>query len=127
MLDKSLGLISASFVKDPGDPQWSDDRGMRDWLAWMRKYVPGSDPANGLYAGGYIAAQLLVQTLRQCGDDIGRPNIMRQALNLNLDVPVLLPGIRARTSVSDRYTISKMQLARFNGRYWELFGPVRGG
>lgn len=114
------------MFKDATDPQWNDDPGMRGWLAWMHKYVPGGDPANGFYATGYTAAQLLVQALKQCGEDISQPNIMRQALGLDLEVQMLLPGIRARTSAANRYAIRQMRLARFNGRYWELFGPVRG-
>ncbi len=126
-LDKSSGIIASNFIKYPGAPQWNDDPGMRNWLAWMRDYVPDGDISDSLYVLGSLSARLLIQVLMQCGEDLTRRNVMRQALRLNLDLPMLLPGIRATTSQADRFPIKQMQLARFDGRIWEQFGPVMGG
>ena len=126
-LDKSVGLITALFYKDPTDPQWENDPGMKDWLAWMKKYYPDGNVADGYNVFGYAAAQTLVQVLKQCKDDLTRENVMRQAANLkDLQIPVLLPGIKINTSPTDFYPIEQVQLARFDGKVWVLFGDLIG-
>ena len=126
-LEKSVGLITALYLKDPADPQWENDPPMKNWLAWMKKYFPEGDIKDGLNVYGYAVAQTLVQVLKQCGDDLTRENVMRQAANLrNFEVPLLLPGVRINTSASDFYPIEQVQLARFDGKRWVLFGDVLG-
>ena len=126
-LDKSKGLITALYYKDPNDPQWANDPAVMDWLAWMRKYYPDGNVGDGANVYGYAAAQTLVQVLKQCGDDLTRENVMRQAANLrNFEVRVLLPGIRITTSPTDFYPIEQVQLARFDGKRWVLLGEVLG-
>ena len=126
-LEKSVGLITALYLKDPTDPQWENDPPMKNWLAWMKKYYPEGDvkDVNNVY--GYALGQTLVQVLKQCGDDLTRQNIMTQAANLkNFEVSVLLPGIRINTSPTDFYPIEQVQLARFDGKRWVLFGEMIG-
>jgi len=124
--DKSQGLISAQYLKDPNDAQWKDDKGINDWLAFMRKYYPKGNVADSFNVYGYSAAQTLVQVLTQCGDDLSRENIMKQAANLNMDLPLLLPGITLHTTPTDFFPIKQMRLAHFEGEQWVLFGDVIG-
>jgi branched-chain amino acid transport system substrate-binding protein len=124
-LEKSVGIITALYMKDPTDPQWAQDRGFLDWLAFMKKWYPAGDTQDVFNVYAYSVAQTLVQVLKQCGDDLTRENIMRQAANLkDLELPMLLPGIRANTSPTDFYPLKQYQLARFNGKRWELFGEL---
>jgi branched-chain amino acid transport system substrate-binding protein len=124
-LDKSVGLITAGFFKDPTDPQWQKDKSFKDWVEWMKKYYPQGDLTDGANVYAYTAAQGLVQVLKQCGDELTRENVMRQAANLkNLRLPMLLPGIEVNTAPDDFYPIEQMQLARFDGKRWVLFGEV---
>jgi branched-chain amino acid transport system substrate-binding protein len=124
-LDKSVGLVSVAYFKDPTDPAWKDDKEVNDYLAFMKKYYPEGNPADGFNAYGYAVAQTLVQTLKQCGDDLTRENIMRQAANLkDVEVPMLLPGIRINTSPTDFYPIEQVQLIRFDGKTWVRFGDI---
>ena len=124
-LEKSRGLISAVFLKDPNDPQWQGDPAVVDWRAWMAKYYPVGDTADPSNVYAYLEAQTLVQVLRQCGDDLSRQNIMRQAASLHdLKLPLLLPGMTINTSPSDYRPVKQMQLARFNGQVWERFGEL---
>jgi branched-chain amino acid transport system substrate-binding protein len=126
-LEKSVGLITALYIKDPNDPQWANDAAMKDWLAWMKKYYPEGDVKDSSNVYGYAAAQTLAQVLKQCGDDLTRENVMRQAANLrNFEVRMLLQGIRINTSPTDFYPIEQVQLARFDGKRWVLFGGVLG-
>ena len=126
-LEKSVGVITALYYKDPTDPQWANDPAMKDWLAWMKKYYPEGNVADGYNVYGYAAAQTLVQVLKQCGDYLTRENLMRQAANLkNFEIPVLLPGIKINTSPTDFYPIEQVQLARFDGKRWVLFGEMLG-
>ncbi len=127
-LDKSVGIITALYAKDPTDPQWANDKGYQDWLAWMNKYYPDGDKADTFNVFGYNVAITMVAMLKQCGDNLTRENIMKQAANLkDLEVPMLLPGIKVNTSPTDFYPIEQEQLARFNGKVFELFGKVYGG
>ncbi len=126
-LDKSVGLITALYGKDPVDPQWKNDAGMKEYLAWFKKYLPDGDVKDGLNVAGYSNAQVVVQVLRQCGDDLSRENVMRQAANIkDLQLPMVLPGIKANTSPEDYFLIESGQLARFDGKEWVLFGKVIG-
>jgi len=122
--DKSIGIVSLLYLKDPTDPQWSKDKGFEDWLAWMKKYYPDGDVTDTFNAYGYTVAQGLVQTLKQCGDNLSRENIMKQAANLNMTLPMLLPGIKVSTGPKQFFPIREMQLAKFDGKVWSLFGPV---
>jgi branched-chain amino acid transport system substrate-binding protein len=124
-IEASKGIISAAFIKDPTDPQFRDDPEFIAWVAWMKKYFPeGSleDPQNVV---GYVQAQTVVQVLRQCGNDLTRENVMRQAANLRDFHPaMLLPRIDINTSPTDYQPIEEMRLQRFNGERFELFGDV---
>jgi branched-chain amino acid transport system substrate-binding protein len=126
-LEKSIGLVTALYLKDPTDPQWSNDPAMNHWLAWMKKYYPEGDVKDITNVFGYAVAQSLAQVLKQCGDDLTRENVMRQAANLkNVEVEGLLPGIRINTSPTHFYPVEQVQLARFNGKTWVRFGEVLG-
>jgi branched-chain amino acid transport system substrate-binding protein len=124
-LDKSTGIISVVALKDPNDPRWHDDPGYRDWLAWMQKYYPDGDIADLNIVYGYTQAQMLVEVLKQCGDDLSRPNIMAQAAQLHaLALPMLLPGITLNTTPTDFQPLKQLRMAKFNGQTWEIFGDV---
>jgi branched-chain amino acid transport system substrate-binding protein len=124
-LDISKGIISTNYNKDPADPQWKDDPGVKAYFAFMDKYYPEGDKLNTVNSYGYSTAELLVQILRQCGDDLTRENIMRQAASLKGFVGSLaLPGMSATTSPTDYRINKQMQMMRFNGERWELFGPI---
>jgi branched-chain amino acid transport system substrate-binding protein len=124
--DKSQDLVSATYLKDPNDPQWKDDPAYKDWLAFMQRYDPEGNLGDNFNVSGYALAQTVVQVLKQCGDDLSRENIMRQAANLDLELPMLLPGIKVRTSPNNFYPVQRMRLARFEGKQWTLFGEVLG-
>jgi branched-chain amino acid transport system substrate-binding protein len=124
-LDKSVGLITSLYQKDPTDPQWQDSPEYLDWVAWMDKYNPTGAKTDQFNVYGYNAAMTLVHVLKQCGDDLTRANVMRQAASLkNLELPMLLPGVVINTSPTDFYPIESMQLAKFDGEKWVLFGDV---
>ncbi len=124
-LDKSTGLITSLYQKDPTDPQWQDSQEYLDWVSWMDKYAPEADKTDINNVYGYNAAMTLVQVLEQCGDDLTRANVMRQAANLkDFELPMLLPGVVINTSPTDFYPIESMQLAKFDGSKWVLFGDV---
>ena len=119
------GLITATCSKDPTDPQWRDDPGMNEWRAFVLWWTPGADLGDGRLAYGYGAALTLKRVLEQCGDDLSRENIMRQAANLHdLELPVLLPGVRLNTSPTSYRPIQQMRLQRWTGSSWALFGEV---
>lgn len=127
-LDKSKDVISAAFLKDVSDPQWKDDKEVADWIAWMDKYQPGVDKNDFSNVYGYAIAATLIKVLEQAGNDLSRENIMAQAAKLNnVHVPMLLPGISLNTSAKDFFPLEQMQLQRFNGERWELFGQVIDG
>jgi branched-chain amino acid transport system substrate-binding protein len=123
-LRKAAGLISAAWAKDPTDPQWKDDSAARAWMAWMAAYYPEGDPASSINVSAYNWAMTLVQVLRQCGDDLSRENVMRQAARLDFELPMLLPGIKVSTGPEQFFPVRDMQLKVFNGDYWQSFGPV---
>ena len=124
-LEKSVGLITAQYGKDPTDPQWANDPGMNEWRAFMAKYYPEGDTKDASNVYGYGAARTLVQVLKQCGDNLTRENVMKQAGSLkDFDPGTSLPGIKINTSASDFAPIQAVQLARFDGKTWVLFGQV---
>jgi ABC-type branched-subunit amino acid transport system substrate-binding protein len=124
-LEFSKGIISTAYVKDPTDPKWKDDPGVKKWRAFMDKYYPEGDQNNANTAYGYVQSQALVQVLKQCGDNLTRENVMKQAASLkDFTSDMLLPGIKVNTSSNDYFPIEQMQLMRFNGEAWELFGDV---
>ncbi len=126
--EKAVGIISTYYLMDPTDPQWHDTKAYKEYFAWWQKYDSGADVGNAFNAYGYTVAQTLVQVLKQCGDDLTRENVMKQAANLKqLVLPMLLPGIKISTSPTDFAPIKQMQLIKFNGKTWELFGPVLSG
>jgi branched-chain amino acid transport system substrate-binding protein len=126
--DASKGILSTGYLKDPTDPTWDNDAGKKEWLAFMDKYFPDGDKTSSFTVYGYSVAQTLAQVLKQCGDDLTRENVMKQAANLkSLEQPMLLPGIRINTSDKDFFPIKQMQMQKFNGERWELFGPVMSG
>jgi branched-chain amino acid transport system substrate-binding protein len=127
-LDNARGILTTTPAKDPTDPVWKDDAGYKEWLAFMNKYYPDADKTSVFPVVSYLEAQTLVQVLRQCGDDLTRENVMKQAANLkDLELGMLLPGIRINTGPNDFAPIKQMQMQRFNGTNWELFGPVMTG
>jgi branched-chain amino acid transport system substrate-binding protein len=126
-LDKSLGVLSSIYGKDPTDKQWENDAGMKDWLAFMKKYYPDGSLTDAFNVYGYSVAQTLVQVLKQCGDNLTRENVMKQAASLkDFSTPMALPGIRINTSPTDYAPIESMQLVRFDGKGWVRFGDVMG-
>jgi branched-chain amino acid transport system substrate-binding protein len=126
-LEKSVGIISVEYLKDPLDPAWKDDKGMNDWRAFMAKYYPEGKLTDVFNVSGYGAAQTLVQVLKQCGDNLTRENVMKQAANLkDLQLDVMLPGIKINTGPTDFAPLEAEQLARFDGKEWARFGEVIG-
>jgi branched-chain amino acid transport system substrate-binding protein len=123
-LENSVGIITTQYGKDPTDPQWANDKGMQDWRAWMAKYYPSGDVTDASNVYGYSVAQTVVQVLKQCGDNLTRENVMKQAASLDITLPLSLPGINIKTSATDFYPIEREQLARFDGKTWVLFGKV---
>jgi ABC-type branched-subunit amino acid transport system substrate-binding protein len=127
-LDKSIGIYSVAILKDPANPQWQDDPAMIEWTNWMDKYNPQGDKRDGANVYAYLIAQTLAHVLEQCGDDLSRENIMRQAANLHdLSLPLLLPGITINTSPTDFRPVKQMQPMRFDGKRWELLGELISG
>jgi ABC-type branched-subunit amino acid transport system substrate-binding protein len=124
-VENSVGVISASFLKDPGDPAWKDDPAIKDWLSFMDKYYPNGDKGSSAAVYGYAAAETLAQVLKQCGDDLSRENVMRQAASLKDFSPsVLLPGIKINTGPDNYRPIRQMRLVQFDGRTWQPIGDV---
>src|SRR5882762_4107267 len=122
----SKGIISSYSFKDPNDPQWKDDKDVQDWAAFMKNYFPDGNIQDQLIVYGYVVAEATVQVFKQCGDDLTRENVMKQAVNLDVSLPMLLPGIKLKTSQTDYYPIEAMRLQRFNGETWQLFGDTIG-
>jgi branched-chain amino acid transport system substrate-binding protein len=124
--ENGVGIFTASYLKDPTDPQFQKGKEWDDWLAWMKKYHPSADvkDVNNVY--GYTAAQGLVQVLKQAGDTLTHDNIMKQAASLDMTLPMLLPGVNVKTGPDDFFPIEREQLAKFDGKTWVLFGKVYG-
>ena len=124
-LDASKGVISVNYGKDPADPTWKDDAGLKKYLDFMEKYFPEGDKMNTVNTYGYSTAQLLVQVLKQCGDDLTRENVMKQAASLkDVVLDLGLPGMKINTGPNDYRVNKQLQMMRFNGERWELFGPI---
>jgi ABC-type branched-subunit amino acid transport system substrate-binding protein len=127
-LENAKDIVSDFYLKDPTDPQWKDDSGYQQWLAFMDKYYPEGDKTDVGNVVGPCFCQTLVQVLKQCGDNLTRENIMKEAANLHdFRVPMLLPGIMINTTPTDFAPIKQIQMARFDGERWKLFGPVLNG
>jgi branched-chain amino acid transport system substrate-binding protein len=124
-IEKSKGVITAVIGKDPTDPRWKDDAGFKEYSAFVGDYMSPADLTDAFTVYGMDLAMTLVQVLKQCGADLSRDNIMRQAANLkDLKLPMLLPGIKVNTSPHNFYPIRQMQLATFNGECWFFFGHI---
>ncbi|MBS0562802.1 MAG: ABC transporter substrate-binding protein, partial [Proteobacteria bacterium] len=123
--ENGTGIITTGYMKDPTDPEWKNDAGMNEWRAFMAKYIPDGDQTDANYAFAYGVSQIMVQTLKQCGDDFSRENIMKQATNLH-DVgnAILLPGIKVNTSPTNYHPIRAMQLQKWDGKTWVRFGGI---
>ena len=127
-LENAKGIMSVNFLKDPTDPTWKDDPAIKEWLTFMAKYFPEGDKTSTFSVYGYLLAQTLVQVLMQCGDELTRENVMRQAANLHdFELGLLLPGIKINTNPNDYFPLEEMQMSRFNGEHGVLFGPVISG
>ena len=124
-LDKSVGLITVAYLKDATDAQWENDPAMNEYRAFLKKYYPEANPADSSNVYGYSAAQTLVQVLKQCGNDLTRANVMKQAASLkNLQLPLARPGITINTGPDDFFPFEALQLQRFDGKHWVPFGSV---
>ncbi len=125
-LEASTGIYTAYYIKDPTDPQFQKGKEWDDWVAYMKKYHPTGAMNDNFNVYGYTVAQLMVQVLKQAGDDLTRANVMKQAANLDLTLPMLLPGVNIKTGPDDFFPIEREQLGRFDGKTWVLFGKVYG-
>jgi branched-chain amino acid transport system substrate-binding protein len=127
-VNNGIGIISSAYSKDPTDPQWKDDPGLNHWRAVMKQYLPDADISDSFYVYGYGATMTTIQVLKQCGNDLSRENLMRQAANLkNVEIGSLLPGIKLNSSPTNYHPIRQMQLMRWSGKSWDLFGGVLEG
>ena len=124
-LEASNGVISVNYGKDPLDPTWKDDPGMKKYFDFMAKYYPDGDKDSSFNSYGYGTTQLLIHVLKQCGDNLTRENVMKQATSLkNVQLDLSLPGILVNTSPDDYRVNKQLQMMKFNGERWELFGPI---
>ena len=127
-LEAGTGILSTAYVKDPDDPAWKDDPGVKGWREFMVKYVPDGDLHDTNYVNSYNSAMALEAVLKACGDDLSTENILRQAYSIrDLELPMLLPGIKVNTSPTDHVPVEQMQFMRFNGKTWERFGELQTG
>jgi branched-chain amino acid transport system substrate-binding protein len=126
-LDKSVGLITAAYLKDPVDPQWKNDAEFKEYSAWLKKYYTEGDIKDAFNVAGYVIAEGVVHVLKACGDDLTRENVMKQMASIkDLQVPMMLPGIKWNTSADDYFLIESAQLDRFDGKEWVGFGKLIG-
>jgi ABC-type branched-subunit amino acid transport system substrate-binding protein len=125
--ENSQDILSAAYLKDPADPSWKDDPAMNEWRAFMTKWYPEGDQLDASTTFGYGVAQGIVQVLKQCGDDLTRENVMKQAANLNFELGVYLPGTKIKTSPTDFAPLEQLQMMKFKGESWERFGPLMSG
>jgi len=124
-LDASEGVLSAGYLKDASDPQWKDDAGMKKFMAFVEKYMPGADVSDTNLVYGFAAAQTMVQVLKQCGDNLTRENVMKQAASLqNVAPDTLIPGITVNTGPTDFAPIEQLKMMQFKGGKWDLFGDI---
>ena len=123
--ENSQGIITAQYLKDPTDKQWEGAEDFKAWVAWMDKWMPGANKADANHVFGFAVASLMHETLKKCGDELTRDNVMKQAANhKKFKLPLALPGITVTTSPTDYYPIQSVQLARFKGESWDLFGDI---
>jgi branched-chain amino acid transport system substrate-binding protein len=126
--ENAQGILSAAYAKDGADPQWDSDPGMKKFFAFLEKYYPDANKIDGSTVYGYGAAQTMVKVLEMCGDDLTRENVMKQAASLNDFAPdTLLPGVKINTSPTDFAPIEQLQMMRFKGEKWDLFGDIISG
>jgi branched-chain amino acid transport system substrate-binding protein len=124
-LDKVTGVVTAGFMKDPTDPKWQDDQGVKNFIAFFNKYLPGSDLADQNYLFGYQQGMILEKLIDLCGNDLSRENIAKQSKNFNdFVLPTVLPGIKVNTSETINQAYTQLQLQRWNGKSWDQFGSV---
>jgi ABC-type branched-subunit amino acid transport system substrate-binding protein len=124
-LEASKGVISVNYGKDPLDPTWKDDPGMKKYFEFMAKYYPEGDKDSSFNSYGYMTSQLMIHVLKACGDNLTRENVLKQATNLkNVQLDLLLPGIMVNTTPDDYRVNKQLQMMKFNGERWELFGPI---
>jgi len=127
-IEKAVGIMSSVYVKDPSDPGWDNDAGMKEWKAWITKYMPEVDSRDQNYVNSYNEGMVLVQALKQAGNNLSRDNILKEALNIkDMQLPMMLPGIKVNTSPTDYYPIEDMQMMRWNGKQWVRFGDLLSG
>jgi branched-chain amino acid transport system substrate-binding protein len=127
-LEAGVGILSTAYVKDPDDPAWKDDAGVKGWREFMIKYVPDADLHDTNYVNAYNSAMALEAVLKACGDDLSTENILKQAYAIkDLELPMLLPGIKVNTSPIDHIPVDQMQFMRFNGKSWDRFGELETG
>ena len=121
--ERAIGVVSSAYVKDASDSEWANDKGVADYVAFMQKYFPEGNPKDAYCIYAYTVALALMQVLKQCGDNLSRENIMRQAENLkDLEIPTLLPGIKVNTSPTNHHPLRQVQLQRWEGAGWRRFG-----
>ena len=124
-LEASKGVISVNYGKDPLDPTWKDDAGMKKYFEFMAKYYPDGDKDSSFNSYGYMTTELLIHVLKACGDNLTRENVLKQATSLkNVQLDLLLPGITVNTTPDDYRVNKQLQMMKFNGERWELFGPI---
>jgi branched-chain amino acid transport system substrate-binding protein len=127
-LEAGVGILSTVYVKDPDDPAWKDDAGVKAWREFMVKYIPEADLHDTNYVNAYNSAMTLEAVLKACGDDLSTGNILKQAYAIkDLELPMLLPGIKVNTSPTDHVPVDQMQFMRFNGKSWDRFGDLQTG
>jgi ABC-type branched-subunit amino acid transport system substrate-binding protein len=124
--ENGVGILSVFYLKDPTDNQWANTPEFKEWLTFMQRYMPGADLKDLNHVFGYTMAQGMTQVLKQAGDNLTRENIMRQAANIDMNLPMLLPGVNVKTGADDFYPIERGQLARWDGKTWVLQGKVFG-
>lgn len=124
--ENAVDSISAFYLKDPTDPEVQKSRDYAEWLEWMKKYQPGGDVTNNFNVFGYVAAQGLVQVLKQCGDELTRANVMKQAASLSMTIPMMLDGVDVKTGPDDFFPIEREALMKFDGKTWVSMGKVYG-
>jgi branched-chain amino acid transport system substrate-binding protein len=127
-LEAGVGIISSAYVKDPMDPAWKDDAGARGWREFMARYMPEGDVRDQNFVNGYNSAMVLETVLKACGNDLSTENILKQAYAIkDMELPMMLPGIKVNTSPTDHVPIDQMQFMRFTGSQWERFGELQTG
>jgi branched-chain amino acid transport system substrate-binding protein len=126
-IENSIGVVTGIYLKDPNDARWADDLALKDWFAWMKKYQPNASTGDLYNVQGYTAAQIMALVLKNCGGDLSRDNIIKQAKSLDgVAMPLLLPGIKIYTDPQNVTPIRQIQMARFDGKSWVLFGDLLG-